>query len=464
MNSWFAWLKPAPHIPEIQDKEAVDRLYKYWRIRTLYSLMIGYALFYFTRGSFTYAVPGLIADLGFTKSELGFLATLFSISYGFSKFGSGILSDRSNPRYFMAFGLIMTGVITIFFGLSSSLVLFGIFWGLNGWFQGFGWPPCARFLTHWYSHSERGSWWSTWNVSHNIGAILIKWIVGFTLFYCGWRWSLWIPAVFAILGGLFLINRLRDTPQSIGLPPIEKYRNDYLEGKPADKDEQELTMHEILVDHVLKNRYIWCLAAAYFFVYFIRIGINDWTTLLLVEKKAYTSLAATGTLSIFDLGGLCGSLCAGWSSDFLFKAKRGPVNALFAVGIIAAVFLFWIIPPENPFLDCCALFMLGFTIFGPQMLIGVAAAELSHKKAAATSTGFVGWMAYIGAACAGFPLAKITEDFGWDGYFWFLTGCSVMAALLLLTLWNAVKPPSYEPVKPFQPKPDSLEAAVSEAS
>ena len=73
----------------------------------------------------------------------------------------------------MSVGLILTGVCNILFGMSSSIWALTIFWGLNGAFQGWGWPPCARLLTHWYSQNERGRWWSTWNVSHNFGGALI---------------------------------------------------------------------------------------------------------------------------------------------------------------------------------------------------------------------------------------------------------------------------------------------------
>lgn len=458
MSALLNILKPAPHIPEIEDKDEVDRRYKHWRFRILYSMFIGYAFYYFTRKSFTFAIPGLIDDLGFTKGQLGFLGSVLSLSYGFSKFASGVLSDRSNPRFFMAFGLIMTGVVNICFGLSSSLTMFAVFWGLNGWFQGFGWPPCARFLTHWYSHSERGAWWSTWNVSHNCGSFMIPWIVGFCLHYWGWRWAMCFPGIICIFGGLFLLNRLRDTPQSLGLPPIEKYRNDYLSGESEKENEEELSTRQILVDYVIKNRYIWCLAIAYFFIYVVRIGVTDWSALFLIEHKEYSRIGANGTVSLFEIGGFFGSLCAGWSSDRIFKAKRGPVNALFALGVFISVFVFWNIPPGNPFLDSCMLFVLGFTIFGPQMLIGVAAAELSHKKAAATSTGFIGWLAYMGAAFAGYPLGKITQDFGWDGYFWFLVFCSVVATLMLFPLWNAVRGPHLQETKEPKLEP-SLESA-----
>lgn len=45
-------------------------------------------------------------------------------------------------------------------------------------------------------------------------------------------------------------------------------------------------------------------------------------------------------------------------------------------------------------------FTIGFFVFGPQMLIGMAAAECSHKEAAGAATGFVGLFAYLGASLA----------------------------------------------------------------
>ena len=62
-------------------------------------MYIGYAFYYFTRKSFTFAIPSML-DYGFTLSELGILGTILSIIYGFSKFISGIFGDRTDPRYF----------------------------------------------------------------------------------------------------------------------------------------------------------------------------------------------------------------------------------------------------------------------------------------------------------------------------------------------------------------------------
>jgi OPA family sugar phosphate sensor protein UhpC-like MFS transporter len=435
MNRLFNLLQPAPHLPEIADQAEIQSDYKYWRIRILYSMFIGYAFYYFTRKSFVFAMPGIMQDLGYDKSQLGIMGSVFAITYGMSKFVSGILSDQSNPRYFMALGLILTGILNIFMGLSSSLFMFALLWGLNGWFQGFGWPPCVRLLSHWYSHSERGSWWSTWTVSQNVGAFIIPWIVGICLHYWGWRMGMYVPGLFCILGGLFLINRLADTPQSLGLPPIEKFRNDYPSTKSSVNEEQELTSKELIMG-VLKNKYIWFLSIAYFFIYVVRVGIGDWTALFMIEAKGYSQIGANGFVSLFEVGGFFGALLAGWISDKLFEARRGPVNALFAMMLLVTITLFWHIPKEYPLLESCMIFAIGFATFGPQMLIGVAVAELAHKKASATATGLAGWVAYIGAATAGFPLGKIIDSLGWEGFFWALIGSSGVAIALLLPLWS----------------------------
>ncbi len=439
--SVFNLLRPAPHLPEIQDHEDVKKTYKYWRLRVFYGMYIGYIFYYFTRKSFTFAMPALMQDLGLEISDLGILSSILAITYGASKFLSGILSDRSNPRYFMAIGLILTGFCNILFGMSSSILFFAIFWGLNGWFQGWGWPPCARLLTHWYSQKERGRWWGVWNTSHSIGGALIPIIAAFCAVAWGWRFAMYLPGITCIAVGFFLINRLRDTPQSLGLPPIEKFKDDYPTAKK--EVEKEISVKEILFKHVLTNKYIWVLASSYFFVYIIRQAVNDFGALFLMKTKGYSMLVANSSVFWFEAGGVCGSLVAGWASDRIFKGRRGPVNVLFSLAVIFAIAGLYVVPAGMLYLDYACMFAVGFFIFGPQMLIGMAAAELSHKKAAGTATGFVGWIAYLGAATAGYPISKVIEVWGWHGFFVVLAICGAISVSLLLPLWKIKTNPQY---------------------
>ncbi len=433
--NWFKIFEHAPYKEEIKDSELIKKNYKYWRMRIFYSMYIGYAFFYITRKSFTFAMPAMMIDLGFSKADLGILGSVLYITYGLSKFISGMMSDRSNPRYFMAVGLILTGIFNIFFGMTSSILFFAIFWGLNGWFQGWGWPPCARLLTHWYSQSERGTWWGIASTSHNVGGAIIPVLVVFVAQAFGWRMAMFVPGVLCILVGLFLINRLRDTPQSLGLPTIEAFRGEAISYQKKS-EERELSQREMLVEYVLKNKYIWVLAFAYFFVYIIRTVINDWGLVYLYEYKQFSLIAAGSCIFSFELGGFFGCLASGFLSDKIFQGRRGPINAIFGIFVILSVLALWYTPAGGIVFASIVMFAIGFFIFGPQMLVGVAATELSHKKAAGTAVGFIGWFGYAGAAVAGFPFAKITQEYGWGMFFVVLGICSILMVLLLLPVWS----------------------------
>ncbi|ANH78467.1 MFS transporter [Candidatus Chlamydia sanziniae] len=448
MNIWTKFFQPPKHIKELEDPALIKKQYKYWRIRIFYSMFVGYIFYYFTRKSFTFAMPTLMTNLGFDKAQLGIIGSTLYITYGISKFVSGVISDQSNPRYFMALGLIITGVTNILFGMSSSIIFFALWWGLNGWFQGWGWPPCARLLTHWYAKSERGTWWSVWSTSHNIGGALIPILTGFVIDYCGWRGAMFIPGILCIGMGLILMNRLRDTPQSLGLPSIEKYKrhfhhhlqqNAHTSNVPAKKEvEQELSTREILFTHVLSNKWLWLLALASFFIYIVRMAVNDWSALFLIETKRYAAVTANFCVSLFEIGGLFGMLLAGWLSDKISKGNRGPMNVVFSLGLLFAIVGMWYGRSHIAWwLDGTLLFIIGFFLFGPQMMIGLAAAELSHKKAAGTASGFTGWFAYFGAAFAGYPLGKIAQDWGWQGFFVALLSCAFIALILFLPTWSA---------------------------
>ncbi len=436
----FQLFKPAPYLKEIDDPSRIKVDYQYWRLRTFYSMYIGYALYYFTRKSFVFAIPALQSEMGLSKFELGLLGSILSITYGVSKFVSGIMGDRSNPRYFMSIGLILTGIFNLCFGFSSFFWTFALFWGLNGWFQGWGWPGCAKLLTHWYSQSERGRWWSVWSTSHNLGGALIPILAASCAECFGWRSALYAPGLLCIGAGFVLLNRLRDTPQSLGLPPVERYRNDASAAR-TESEKEQLSTKEILWNYVLRNKFIWTLALFSFFIYIIRTAVNDWSMLYLIEVRGYSNIQAGFCVSWFEVGGFLGCIAGGWISDLLFQGKRNPINVLFTLGIGAVLLAFKWISVSWPLLDGVFLFLFGFFIFGPQNIIGIAAAELSHKKAAATATGFAGCFSYLGAAVAGGPLGALIKEWGWDSYLITLGICSAMGTLLIAPLWSVKENP-----------------------
>lgn len=127
----------------------------------------------------------------------------------------------------------------------------------------------------------------------------------------------------------------------------------------------------------------------------------------------------------------------GVETALLFRGQRAPMILLFSLGLFLSVTAIWLVPIHHYALLAVNFFSIGFFVFGPQMIIGLAATEYAHKEAAGTATGFLGLFAYLGAALAGWPLAQWMQFYGWSGFFALLTLAAACVGLLLMPLMMA---------------------------
>lgn len=429
----YAPPKPAAKLPENQ----VAKEYTRYRWQVMLSIFVGYAAYYLVRKNFSLAKPYLINELGMTNTEVGLIASMLSIAYGLSKFVMGNVSDRSNARFFMATGLILSGFINIFFGYLDALWSMCLFWFVNGWFQGMGWPPSGRVLTHWFSDRERGTMFACWNVSHNIGGGIIAPLCTLALIlFASWQSLFYFPGFIAIILGIGVIIFLRDTPQSVGLPPIEEYKNDYPEVNVDDR-ERELTAREILYNHVLNNKTLWILALANCFIYVVRYGILDWAPTFLTAVKGQSFTESRWQFLLYEYAGIPGTLLIGWVSDKYFSGRRAPITVFYLLLVLGFCVLYWYGPINSPGLDALSLIAIGFLIYGPVMMIGVAAVDLVPKKAAGTAAGLTGLFGYFGGATiAELGIGVAVDRYGWNAGAAIVIGSCVLAAVLVALTWN----------------------------
>ena len=438
-------LKPAPAAPAIP-VESIDVEYRKQRRRVFAGIFIGYAAYYLVRNNLALAIPDILRDHPeYSKAELGLAMTGLSIAYGLSKFLMGSVSDRSNPKYFLPLGLVLSCAIMAACGwykaMYASLSLVIALQTLNGWVQGMGWPPCGKTMVHWFSTRERGLVVSVWNVAHNVGGALVAnlALLGVMIFN-DWGAKLYFNALIAAVIAVIVFFLMQDTPQSRGLPPIEEYKNDYRPGYSADH-ERTFTFREIFFEHVLNNRYLWAIAVANAFVYFVRYGVVNWIPTYLETAKGYSFRESSLAWSLYEYAAIPGTIACGWVSDKVFKSRRAPATILFMALTLVAVVIYWLNLNGPLWIDYASLIAIGFLIYGPIMIIGLHALDLVPKKAAGTAAGFTGFFGYVfGSAIAGTGVGWIADNWGWNGVFVTMVACCILTiAFSALTLRHSVE-------------------------
>ena len=551
-----------------------QKRFKIWQWRTIIVTMLGYAFFYFVRKNFSFAMPGLSAEYGISNTSFGIVMTIVGLVYGFSRYLNGVLADRMNARYHMSIGLMLCALASLAFGFApyilgieigraphTLVVVFAILLVLNNIFQGSGFPPCARLLSHWIPPQELATKMSIWNTSHSIGASLLAILCGFimgnmgsdvsnsrqdvdkmtynyvtTLFkddvkksddaiakvvkvcepqsvesgyavdvrytlksdvkdtltqtylfsqenflavkeavdkakeqglalgnsaiaeQCNmslaqakatkaivtrtehtgaWKWSFWLPGLIALLGALGLFVFLRDTPKSVGLPELESSKTSLDDDAHVDKE----TRKAFTMKMVYKNPIIWVLAFANFFVYVVRFSVLDWGPKFLTEACNMTYEKAGGAVAVFEIMGILGMIVAGIVTDRLFSGRAHRTCLWCMVGAGAAMgafYTFYLNPgmvSDGVLIGVLAL--AGFFIYGPQALIGIAAANQATKKAAATANGLVGIFGYLSTAISGYGVGWLADNFGWNYVFIGVIAMAVVGVLVFLSIWGA---------------------------
>lgn len=405
----WKFLAPPAYKPEQTGTEA-DARYKRLRWQVFIGIFIGYAGFYIVRKNFSMAMPEL-GNFGYETGELSIVLSMNAIAYALSKFLMGSVSDRSNARVFLPLGLVLAAISMAFMIVPVvalgpdqkplAIAIMAILNFLVGWFNGMGWPPCGRVMTHWFSVKERGTKMSIWNCAHNVGGALVgpmavygaiwfgHWFYGSNKEYYFLIGTYAFPAAVAIFIAILAYCLIRDTPQSCGLPSVEKWRNDYPKNY-SEKQETVLTAKEIFFKYVLNNKLLWYIAIANAFIYMVRYGCLDWAPTYLKEAQGYDIKQAGWAYFAYEFAAIPGTLVCGWMSDKVFKGRRALPTIIFMGFVALFVFLYWTFS-DNYVIVTASLVAIGFFIYGPVMLVGVQALDLAPKNAAGTAAGLTGF-------------------------------------------------------------------------
>ena len=445
MNKILNFFAAGKDVPQIEDEKVVDSLYKKFRWRVMIAITVGYGLAYPLRLALSAMKKDLIDGNVFSAVELGAVGSALLYSYAFGKFFNGVLADHANVKRFFSLGVLFSAIINIIISGTSTLWVWIVLWGLNGWFQGFGAPTGAVTLSNWFSNKERGKFYGIWSTAHSLGEGL-TFIVSATLVsFFGWQAGFWGPGLFGILVAFGIYYFLQDRPQTLGLPSVAEWKKDFTSQKNTEKGETTSTRSEQM--KVFKNPAIWVLGLASALMYVTRYAINSWGFLYLQEAKGYSLVEAGSLLGLNTFAGLAGCVAYGFISDNLFKAKRPPVTLLFGIIEVISLCVIFFLPDGNSTIITIAFVVYGFTLSGLLAALGgLFAIDIAPRKAAGAVMGFIGIFSYIGAGIQDQISGVLIEngttmidgirhyDFSSAIAFWL--GGSVLSMILAATLWK----------------------------
>jgi OPA family sugar phosphate sensor protein UhpC-like MFS transporter len=409
------------------------------------AITIGYGLVYTCRLALSMVKKPLIDGGIFTPVELGIIGSALFYTYAFGKLTNGFLADHMNLKVFFAFGVLVSALLNIGMGFSTILWVSVVLWGLNGWFQGFGAPTGAVALATWFSNKERGRMYGIWSTAHAIGEGLTFVGVAGLVTLWGWQAGFWGPGALCIVVAVGLYLLMQDRPQTLGLPRVAEWKNDFVSSDEGSKATRESTW--ALQRTILKIPAIWVLALASASIYVTRYAINSWGVLYMQEAKGYSLMQAGAIISVNTIAGILGALAFGFMSDKLFDARRPPTNVIFAAMEIVGLLMVFFGPPGKPVFMTVAFFIYGFGLTGlVTSLGGLFALDIAPKRAAGAAMGFIGVFSYIGAAMQdqisghlierGITVIDGVRHYDFSTVIWFWIGSSVISFILATSLWR----------------------------
>lgn len=422
--------------------------FHYWQWRVIICTMIGYAMFYFVRKNFSFAIPLLSEEYGITNASFGVIMTIGGLIYGVSKFINGVLGDRTNPRWHLVIGLSVCVLTSVVLGFSDKIsvlitgrsegaefvrgivLVMAVCYIVNQVFQGCGFAPCNHLMVSWVPPRELATKMSIWNTSHSAGAFIAAIICGYLT---KWQLCFWVPAAISFVGIFFIIASLRSTPKSVGLPELPK-----IEGELDEEEEKDpKAFRKFIIQKVFLNPVVWILAITDLFVYVVRFAILDWGPKMLTSMGLSQALAGW-TVGIFEVAGCIGMLSAGYLSDKLFHSRSQRVCAIEMILVTGClVALHYIQDMNAPILFLIVLATAGFLIYGPQALLGVIASNQVSKKGASSAVGIIGLMSYLSTIITGYGFGALADRFGsWHWIFIAMAGISIIGTLIIASLWN----------------------------
>jgi OPA family glycerol-3-phosphate transporter-like MFS transporter len=424
--------------PPAQAPTAVsERTYSRLKWRMLLAAMFCYLFFYTGRQTFGFAIPGIQADLGLSKTTLGAISGALLWSYAVGQMVNGNLADKLGGRRLMALGAVLSTILNWCTSFAVGARSLAVFWGANGFVQAMGWPSGGRVISNWWGPHERGRSFGFYTFAAGLSSVLAfvtsTLVVG--VFELDWHWIFRIPVLLMLVGGITFYLLARENPAEAKItPPASATGRERVEPAAETADtSRSLGRYK----SVLAIPKIWLTGVAIGFQNAARYGLLIWVPVYFLGadwKEGGGTIDPIWISVALPVGMAVGALTNGQLSDRLFGSRRDlPIVLFMAAGSVAAMTMY--LAELGTVAGIVVLFLTGFFVYGPQSSFWALCPDIAGKLMAGTAVGVVNFFAYLFAGAAEPLIGRFMDHTGDTSLiFPIVATCCACSALTALTI------------------------------
>lgn len=404
---------------------------------------LAYVALYFARKPVSVVKSTLESELGLSRAALGGIDTALLTAYAASQFMTGFVVKTFGRTLPLVLGYVVCGALTAAFGFLSDPRHMSVLWGLVGIFSASVHPLLVLFVADLFPASIRATAVGLWQTSQQVGGIAANTVASAVLGSKGWRSVFHVSgatvAAFAPVLALALLSSAASTPSAKAAAASGTGRGAAPPKAPPSKPKASIGP--------LSLPGLRSVGAAYTLVKMSRYCLMFWLPYFLTKVVGMSSASAGTMAAIFDVAGVLGSIFTGLLCDGAFGGKM-ITTVLPFLAATAAAFGGWgavcvaekVSGKSLKTLHLAAMALVGFTIAGPDGVLGGAASRnlcdydgrSSDVALAAAASGAVNGFGSVGSILQGGLTAQLVDAVGWSGLFFTLAAAMGLASVALL--------------------------------
>ncbi len=304
-------------------------------------LSIAGILNYIDRGSLAIANTTIRADLGISATRMGFLLSVFSLSYAISQLPMGILLDRFGERIVLGAGMFLWSVTQTATGLVRG---FGSFFAARIGLAAGEAPfvvSAVKSVNDWFNVRDRATPMGIVNSATTLGQAIAPPILTVTMLAFGWRGMFMLIGIPGVLLSIAWYAFYRDR-KSVSFNAAEQA---YLGFSREESRHAGISLAQWI--GLFRLRTVWGMMLGFGGVNYTVWLYMSWMPNYL-EAEHHVSVSATGIIAVIPFAcGAVGMMLSGILADFLVRRGIPPIGAhriLLVIGLTCSALCTLLVP------------------------------------------------------------------------------------------------------------------------